>query len=444
MARPLKPFRTSWGEDVLGLRPIGKNRWRISSSGERFTADEYTAVAKFKQSQRGQRITVFIPIATGTGVETAEDADTLDAEIEQGKISRPVVVETDDPDVDSIGYLMDETATWEWFRKQILERPIYVAQQCRIPQLANLSALQPPQASIPLETIIAAYEQHSAAKTEHAKKVAAKALRRLIDHSGAQTLVDLSTERLMAFRDSIETDPSLTTGGSKKAIFRKIKTVLGFALKRGMDAEQIRACLDRCKVLWTACPESQVDPRPISRDKLHLLLNAAVGKQAKWKAWILVALNCALKMGDVVRLKWESLDLKKKIYATIREKTALKSIPQVAVLWDETIEALNALPRLGPYVFTSCHGSHFNRCGKGNEFARFRTAAEAKREDGSWMCFDDFRDGAYTACCLAGIDNRLCRLLAGHKSEGLQDNYVLRNPQMVSPANAAVYRHYFG
>jgi hypothetical protein len=59
------------------------------------------------------------------------------------------------------------------------------------------------------------------------------------------------------------------------------------------------------------------------------------------------------------------------------------------------------------------------------------------------VTWSHIRDGAYTAAAQApGVDEKFARLLAGHKSAGLQDKYVLRNPQIVKPACDAVYSAY--
>ena len=47
--RPSKPYRTSWDENIDGLRPKGNGRWEIRSKGIRFTEhDEEKAVERAK------------------------------------------------------------------------------------------------------------------------------------------------------------------------------------------------------------------------------------------------------------------------------------------------------------------------------------------------------------------------------------------------------------
>src|SRR5205085_6444592 len=97
----------------------------------------------------------------------------------------------------------------------------------------------------------------------------------------------------------------------------------------------------------------------------------------KWKAWLLCGLNLCMHLDEVCQVKWLELDLDRGTYASIRTKTQRKRIPQAATLWPETIAALRAIPRRGqsPYVFTSSHGTRFNRDSRGNEFADLRRAA---------------------------------------------------------------------
>jgi integrase len=153
---------------------------------------------------------------------------------------------------------------------------------------------------------------------------------------------------------------------------------------------------------------------------------------------LLLGLNGALYMEDLCDLQWGALDLDAGTLISRRKKTG-KCI-RVATLWPETIAALRALPRRGnsPYVFTSPHGTRYNKNTKINDFRDLRTAAKLEA-----VTFSHIRDGAYTSAAQApGVDEKFARLLAGHKSHGLQDRYVLRNPEIVRPACDAVYRAY--
>ena len=84
-----------------------------------------------------------------------------------------------------------------------------------------------------------------------------------------------------------------------------------------------------------------------------------------------------MHLDEVLELKWEELNFETGTYAAIRGKTAVRRIPRAATLWKETIAAIKAVPRRGesPYVFTSSHGTRFNRNTKGNDFTELRDSA---------------------------------------------------------------------
>ena len=108
------------------------------------------------------------------------------------------------------------------------------------------------------------------------------------------------------------------------------------------------------------------------------------------------------------------------------------------MLWPETVAALAAVPRRSPkYVFTSTTGTRYNRASRGNKFAKLRERAEVAVE----VTYDWIKDGAYTAAINdPGVEERFARVLAGHRSPGLQDNYVLRHPRCTDGASEAVYK----
>jgi len=95
------------------------------------------------------------------------------------------------------------------------------------------------------------------------------------------------------------------------------------------------------------------------------------------------------------------------------------------------------ISRQGPYVFTSRHGTRYNKNTRVNDFRDLRKMAELP----DTVTFDTLRDGAYTAACHGTSDDRKAKVLAGH-SAGMSDNYVLRNPRFVEAACQAVYEIY--
>jgi integrase len=109
-------------------------------------------------------------------------------------------------------------------------------------------------------------------------------------------------------------------GGAKAWKYGQIKAVISFGLKAGLDRIQIRAALDRAKILWTSDKLPAPKPCPINREDFHKLMTAATPANNR-RAWLLVGLNLCLHLGEVITLKWDSLDLGAGTHAQLREKT---------------------------------------------------------------------------------------------------------------------------
>jgi integrase len=457
--RKIKTHTASYDSTVKipGLSRCPDGRWRVMANGKetRFTEpNEQKAVARAQQL-----LGIDQKAATAIEIRLADiipnPPDNLDELVEtHSHRLTDFYIEVDATgnelaNVEHEGELADlpfrinipDKILWPWFRYVLTEKPEYVAKMTGLSE-TSLRQMALPRASIKLTKIIDNYMTHGPA-TDKAKAEALSPLNRLIELTGARTLDDLTTANMLLYRTEIE--KRIAGPATRRAYYARIKSVIGFGLKTGMDTDQIRAALDRCKVLWTGEALPNVKPTPISREDFHSLLSAGSGT---WRPWLLLGLNLCLHLGEVCQLKWAEFDLSKGTYAAIRNKTRRDRIPRAATLWPETTAALLAIERRGnsPYVFTSTHGKDYNRNTRGNDFAKLRALAGIKSRivDGEEVnvTYDWIRDGAYTAACHApGVDDKYAKLLAGH-SAGLQDNYVLRNPACVKPACDAVFRAY--
>jgi integrase len=441
IGRPKRHHVTADKITIPGLGRIGDGKWRITegpAKGKRFNEkNELLAIAKFRQLS-GQSPAVSFPVGVMTAA--AMKADTLDGETtfategDAPNETRDAFAATLDSEMDAAGNItlshrVNEAKIWEWCREQIIADRVNAARQLRLPGVANLDFL--PRPPIKLIDLIAVYRDKNAS-CDRTKYVSVAILQRLIDHAGAITLDDLTQDKLNAFRAEIEA--TIPGPATRSGYYGKIKSIISFGLKVGLDAIQIRTCLDRCKVLWTAAPMPSVNPKPISREDFHTLLASGNGS---WRPWLLLGLNLCLHMNEVCGLKWADFDLVKGTYAAIREKTKRHGIPRAATLWPETLAVLKAMPRRSEYVFTSMHGTRHNRNARVTDFAKLRKAAGLPDD----VTFDTLRDGSYTAA-VRGTEEKWARVLAGHASPGLQDSYVLRNPEAVRPATDAVYAAY--
>jgi integrase len=406
--RKAKHHVTNAGETITGLIKQKDGRWRILATGERFTAEsEAEAIARFRQKIKPDNIAVPSTLAA----ETHTRADGHD-ELYTRAVNRG-------PDF------------WPWLREFLIANQQEVADKTGLRGLASVDLTRGSQNALAIADIVETYKTRSES-TQNTRGHVESAVRRLTEITGASTIDQLTTQALSRFRDQIVGDLR-PTGAA--AIFGKLKAGLSFARKVGMDAGQVDAVLSRMKVLYAPRADSHPTPSPISKEEFSAMLAVA---DARWRATLLLALNGALYLADIRLLEWADFDLDARVYSARRNKT---KIVRVMALWDETVEALKALPRTGsPLVFPSNRGAAYRSDSLHRPFADFRETAKINGQPVT-ATFSSIRDGAYTAAA-SSVDDRTARIFAAHASQGLMDAYVARNPELVRPAAEAVKAAY--
>lgn len=435
------PYRTSWGENIDGLRRRNDDgRWVIVATSKTYVErDERRAVARFKQwkaEQVGQAtVELIVPL------EAFQSQEGIDAAFQAGAGFgwSP-----------ESGFSMSLEASlpmlWAWFREQLIERPEYVAQQVGIPEVARLGDLPKPQTSPTLKAIGQLYQDKSEAQQKQRRQT-----QLFWDHfekwMATQNVVTLRqlTPALMAeYADDAKATAKKKQqgkGGSAKYLknrFTTIRGVINFARKRGEHPGDIRHALDCCAVLQAPKRVGSKNPHPLNREDLQNLLDAVT--EPRMHALLLAMLNLCMYPSEVLALDWGEVDLKKRTVVTARSKTA---VIRIGVLWPRTVKALRKIkPRRAKHdspIFLSREGSRWSVKTVNNQYRQLRDKASVKP---SVKC-EDFRDGAYTAAIESGADLTQAKLLAGHAT-GISDYYAKRKPTMVTEAVAAIEKAYFG
>ncbi len=439
--RKQKPYQTTWGEIIPGLaKQSHDGRWRIVATGFRFSeTDERRAVNRFREWERdhaptGNIITIRRPVAEANGyAPTLRAIDDFTQAVQAGTALQEITIQPNEERPVQVGQRVDEWTLWHHVREMLLTRPEYVARMTGLPEIARYKDFAPAGPSIKLAAILKFYQTANPSKD---KSAATRVFSGFIAMTGAKTLADLTNEVIHTYRTAVESDPKYTSAGTKIFMYSKIKAVISFGKKDPTsNATEITTTLDRLKLLWTEQAAPAVDPKPISRENLHRILSVA---SAEWRAWILFGLNTAMTLGELCPLPRKTVNLEAGALAMIRAKTERKRIPRAATLWPETTTAIRALRPNEKYLFASRNGTRYasatTRAASFHELAKAAGCPE--------VSFSHLRDGAYTAACQGTTDARLPKILAGHAC-GMQDHYVLRNPEIVRPACDAVHRHYF-
>ncbi len=305
IGRKQKHHQSETEGTIVGLTRQPDGRWRIiegPKAGFRFTEpDEARAIAKFRQLTTGQTPMVWIGDAPAKSQLQVTDQDTAAA----GAIN-----------VDLAGRSgLPEDFIYPIMRELLLADPAKCARLCGIPALTNLLHMDTPKDAISIDALTAAYELFSPSKS---KARTVEIFKQMARRTQVKLLAELTVEKLGDYRMHIE--GGSTNGGAKAWKYGQIKAVLSFGLKAGLDPIQIRAALDRAKILWTSDKAPDPKPNPISREDFHKLL-AASTQANNWRAWLLAGLNLCLHMGEVIAMKWDTIDLESGTHAAIREKT---------------------------------------------------------------------------------------------------------------------------
>lgn len=247
---------------------------------------------------------------------------------------------------------------------------------------------------------------------------------------GIKEIRELTHDHVAAYESAVD-DLDLSPK-SVKHRYTRIRTVIAYALKRGKGPADCRAALDVLAML-EARDSNPLDPRPISPADFWAIYDAAVeAKDEVFGSMMLFSLNAALYPSEVGSVRWEEIDSKRGEYVSRRRKTG---IVRVAVLWPETVEALEALPRDRATAFNTSRQA-YNRFSVHREWTAYRTATQVPKG----VTFSQIRDAAFTQACRTSLDQ--ARVLAGHKYGGATDACVARNPQFVASACASIRAAY--
>jgi hypothetical protein len=216
--RPRKPYRTSWGEYVNGLRRRADGRWVIVKTGATFNeSDERRAVARFRrweaEQQRESIAELSIPL------DAFESQAGLDATFEGG-----ATLQVFWDGSQRVGLEASEPALWHWFREQLIERPEDVAEKTGIPELARLADLPRPQRSPTLKEVGKLYYEKAPVQKKYRRQ-----MQLFWDHfrdwmagQGVQTLRQLTPATVSEYGDRV-----LSNSDSPKYIKNRFHGIRG-------------------------------------------------------------------------------------------------------------------------------------------------------------------------------------------------------------------------
>jgi integrase len=406
MARPTKPYRFNGKTfDGLYLRPDG--RWRVTKTGDVFTEhDPAEAVKRFRK-------------LTGNSVDVLRQ-ETLDYMDRTRKADICQAV-----DIDRY-FDANRDAIWKKVADEIRNRPLWIATQTGIEQIGYLVDLKKPEVLPSLDEIENIWQTKSTCSFAQMRKVR-RAWKDFRATTEIESLRSITPQTVIAYRD--EVGRRSISGKQQSHLFTGIRRMISFAKSRAIAVEAMSRALGNLDLLRGQRTPTSLNPMPVSVEDWRKLYAASEGDN---RAMVLLMLNCALYIGEVIRLQWS--DFQSGCLVSRRLKTG--NCIRVSALWPETIEAIGGIKRQGEFLFYNYRAEPLKVCGAQR---RFWNLADKAQID---VTASHLRDGAFTAAVENNVTENLVNIYVGHSS-GLKDNYVLANPAMVKPATDSVYRKYF-
>ena len=213
------------------------------------------------------------------------------------------------------GQTIDEDLFWSRVRDELLKDHRRFAQKVGVPEIAYLHDIVPPTPSVSLQSLIDLYLEKGKPSHEGWTRKVKLIWRQFCEVIGGSHKVvrDVTDEDVMRYRDGVM---SLFEAGKVSRTyvshrFGQVKTIFRFALKRGVDQEQIKHMLTVCAVLT---PPSKRDAKQIAKaagkrikvpepDHADAVHEAAWRVRCQWKATFLLSLNCLLYPAEVAAVR---------------------------------------------------------------------------------------------------------------------------------------------
>ena len=425
---------------IVGLslhKPSGRYYATHAKPRKYFGTDFDEAVARFRAWEADRNGRTLIPVRIPDPTEPAK--------VRLGKLPEPALPDGPFPASDvgkvrTTAYsMLDEGALYDWAGQAIRADKVKFAQRTGIAAIAWIDDIKPPEPSPSLRQIGKLYFDKRKKLSEHWGRKQQLFWNQFVDVVGNRTVRDVTADDIRRYHDAVWDEFERESRSPTFVAHRlqAVRTILRHALKQGCDAVNVRRLLDLAE-RFEYPKKNGVDPRPISLDDFRQLLEAS---SVKWKALLLLSLNAALYPSEAAAVMKKHVDLDTGTLRMLRGKT---SVPRVACLWPRTVTAIRehqqAKPHQSEYLFVNMNGSPYNANHITRNFRRIRSKAGLPEN----VTFEQIRDAAVTAAAEAGCELTAVQALAGHRTPGITDAYLLRRPDLTRRACELIETAFFG
>ena len=189
------------------------------------------------------------------------------------------------------------------------------------------------------------------------------------------------------------------------------------------DLALIRHCLEFARLEWGYyLPTNPVDlvskprlnkprDRRVVKDDINALMHALRHTKVTYlKPLILIAIETGLRQGELIKLKWNDVDLDSRL---LKVKDTKNGEDRVVPLSNKSLSILQSLPRLGEAVFNASHSS------LQNAWKRL-----IKRSGLNNLHFHDLRHEAISRFIERGLTIPEAASISGHKAQSMLLRYA--------------------
>lgn len=334
-----------------------------------------------------------------------------------------------------------ETLFLEKARNLILTDAIVAAKKLGIPELAHLPDLPKPEKPLTLRQVGQFYYEHRNPSHDELRKCQTT-WRGFCKVVRVKEVRELKVEHIQEYKDVMIARQKKHRYSKYwlRGKFNRVKTLFNHSFEQGTrNLEALKRVIDLCKRLKAVSGSDNSEPKPISREHFHRLLDQA---DIKWRAMLLLGLNCGYYAKDIHDLKKHMIHNRNGLDYIVFPREKTKHM-RVNVLWQITKEALDVYMKQYPndleYVFTTANGKQIHP----HEIQRGLDRRRKKLGVPDSVKFSHLRDGAATAM-FGKVSGEMLNIIIGHRIKGEKKKYIQLKPEQVKPCADMIYEEYFG
>jgi integrase len=240
---------------------------------------------------------------------------------------------------------------------------------------------------------------------------------------GSDSISTITINDIRAYRDSIADQFSSGTVNNHLTMLR-----LAF------DSALQQDILDKnpAKLVKNLARKDKQERRPFTPDELKALLSVA---PPEWTTAILIGLYTGLRLGDVIALKWEQVDLSKKVFTLVTQKTGrtvinpiatplLRHLLKIKISKNDTGSICSGLRIKATKNLSNDFNALLAKTGL-VEKKNYRTyKADRKRRHYAGLSFHSLRHTTTSMLKNTGASSAIAGDVVGHDSEAMQRNYT--------------------